>query len=82
MRVINTRTRTLERVADVDLDEDENKYAIISHRWGKAEEEVSFADVHGSLDFSHKQGFAKFKGFCDKAASLGYKYCWIDTCCT
>ena len=81
MRFLNTQTLQFVTVADSELSKDENKYAILSHRWGVAEDEVLFTDVIGSQDLSHKQAFGKIKGFCDKAASLGYDYAWVDTCC-
>ena len=80
MRFLNTHTLQFETVADSELDQDENRYAILSHRWGNDEDEVSFADVR-SQDFSHRKAFPKLKGFCDLAASLGYRYGWLDTCC-
>ena len=82
MRFINTETLQLEYVPDSELGSDQNKYAILSHRWGaSASDEVSFADIEESRAFSNKRGFAKFKGFCDLASGLGYRYGWIDTCC-
>ena len=81
MRFLNTKTLRFEEVADSSLGEEQNRYAILSHRWGAAQDEISFADINESQDISHKKGFAKMKGFCDVAASLGYRYGWDDTCC-
>ena len=82
MRLINTTTLQFENIADSKLHQPENKYAVLSHRWGaSATEEISFADIDEGKDITHKKGFAKFKGFCDLAATLGYRYCWDDTCC-
>ena len=81
MRFLNTKTLRFEEVADSSLGEEQNKYAILSHRWGAAQDEVSFANINEIQDFSHKKGFAKLKGFCDLAASMGYCYGWDDTCC-
>lgn len=81
MRFVNTRTYRFEEVPDSTLEAEENSYAILSHRWGAVQDEISFADINESRDFFHKRGFAKFKGFCDLAASLGYRYGWDDTCC-
>lgn len=82
MRFINTNTLDFEEIADSELGEDypENKYAILSHRWGAAADEVSYADINESRNFQVKPGYAKLKGFCDLAASLGYQYGWDDTC--
>ena len=53
-------------------------YAILSHTWG--EEEVSFQDMQtGSHE--EKAGFAKIKCCCALAASEGWEYVWVDTCC-
>ncbi|KAL8786982.1 MAG: hypothetical protein Q9195_007960 [Heterodermia aff. obscurata] len=81
MRFLNTKTLQFEEVADSSLGEEQNKYAILSHRWGAVQDEISFADINESQDISNKKGFAKMKGFCDLAASLGYRYGWDDTCC-
>ena len=81
MRFLNTNTLRFEEVADSSLGEEQNKYAILSHRWGAAQDEISFANINEAQDISQKKGFAKMKGFCDVAASLGYRYGWDDTCC-
>ena len=81
MRFINTRTLQFVTFAYSELGKDENKYAMLSHRWGATADEVLSTDVNGSQDFSHKQAFGKIKGFYDEAASLGYDYAWVDTCC-
>lgn len=81
MRFLNTKTLRFEEVADSSLGEEKHKYAILSHRWGAAQDEISFANINEAQDISHKKGFAKMKGFCDMAASLGYRYGWDDTCC-
>ena len=81
MRFLNTSTLQFEEVADSSLGVEQNKYAILSHRWGPARDEISFADIDEGREISHKKGFAKLKGFCDLTASLGYRYGWDDTCC-
>ncbi|KAL9020103.1 MAG: hypothetical protein Q9180_008656, partial [Flavoplaca navasiana] len=80
MRFINAATLKFVDVPDSDLSK-KNKYAVLSHRWGPARDEVSFQDIKESGEYSHKKGFAKFKGFCDLASRLECRYCWIDTCC-
>ncbi|KAI4220244.1 MAG: hypothetical protein L6R36_007753 [Xanthoria steineri] len=81
MRFINAGTLEFVYVPDSELGCEENKYAVLSHRWGAARDEVSFQDIEESREYSHKKGFAKLKGFCDLAARSGCRYCWIDTCC-
>ena len=53
-------------------------YAILSHRWEA--EEVSFQAL---LDGSGRSlwGWPKIECCCDLAASQGFNYVWIDTCC-
>ena len=81
MRFLNTSTLQFKEVPDTELDLDENKYAILSHRWGHKEDEVSFNDIRLSRDVTSKKGFVKIQGFCRLASSKGYRYGWIDTCC-
>jgi hypothetical protein len=56
-------------------------YAILSHRWGKATEEVSFKDIESGADISKKEGYKKLQYLCQQALEDGFKYVWIDTCC-
>jgi hypothetical protein len=56
-------------------------YAIISHRWGKTTEEVSFRDIETGADISAKVGYKKFRHCCQQALKDGLQYVWIDTCC-
>jgi Heterokaryon incompatibility protein (HET) len=81
MRFLNTSTLRFESVPDSELHQEGNKYAILSHRWGKEEGEISFENIRSSRDVSNKKGFAKLKGFCDLALSADCRYAWIDTCC-
>lgn len=81
VRFINAGTLEFIYVPDSELGFEENKYAVLSHRWGAARDEVSFQDIEESREYSHKKGFAKLKGFCDLASRSGCRYCWIDTCC-
>lgn len=81
MRFLNTRTFKFEQVPDSELNLEDNRYAILSHRWGASEDEVSFEDVRLSIDFSNKKGFKKLEGFCKEASSANCRYGWIDTCC-
>lgn len=81
MRLSNTTTFALQEFfADIP------KYAILSHTWG--DHEVSFQDIQGEKMCladpklgARSQKFAKIKDSCEKAASHGYEFIWIDTCC-
>lgn len=56
------------------------EYAILSHTWGPAEDEVVFEDVKN--DTAHlKKGYDKVLQSCRLAAWQGYDYIWVDTCC-
>lgn len=57
-------------------------YAILSHTWGRTEEEVTFQDITDDITNARsKEGFAKIKGSCRQAQDDGFKYIWIDSCC-
>ena len=55
-------------------------YAILSHRWGKTE--VSLQEIlNPSPELCDTVGYQKVKRCCEQAASVGFDYVWIDTCC-
>lgn len=81
MRLINTATLQLEEVADSELSHDKNQYAILSHRWGSNEDEVSYQEMTSDKDISQKKGYVKIREFCSIALQSGYRYGWCDTCC-
>jgi Heterokaryon incompatibility protein (HET) len=56
-------------------------YVILSHTWGSDDQEVTYEDVMKDIG-KDKTGYQKIE-FCRKwAARDGFKYFWIDTCCT
>jgi tetratricopeptide (TPR) repeat protein len=55
-------------------------YAILSHRWGAKDEEVSFKDMENNTA-SSKVGYQKLQFCAEQAAKDGISYFWIDTCC-
>ncbi|KAK8859713.1 hypothetical protein PGQ11_010447 [Apiospora arundinis] len=74
MRLLDTRTLEIHEFPG-DSDE---KYAILSHRWG--EEECTLQ--HMSLpDVASRKGYAKIKASCEQAAKDGLDWAWVDTCC-
>ncbi|GAB1321008.1 HET-domain-containing protein [Madurella fahalii] len=75
MRLLNTRTLELDEFFDRAIP----KYAILSHTWEKRE--VVFRDMADLGKARVKACFAKIEGACALAASQGYDYVWIDTCC-
>lgn len=55
-------------------------YAILSHRWGSAGEEVTFRDfMNGTAEA--KKDYAKVEGCCAQALKEDLSYVWTDTCC-
>ncbi|KAM3066325.1 hypothetical protein ACMFMG_003166 [Clarireedia jacksonii] len=56
------------------------EYAILSHRWGNPEDEVSFEDMRNGCH-EDKRGYKKLAGCCKQARKDGLHHVWIDTCC-
>jgi hypothetical protein len=55
-------------------------YAILSHRWGK--QELSLQELKDRTpEMESTEGFRKIQRCCQEAASVGFEYVWIDTCC-
>jgi hypothetical protein len=77
MYLLNTSTLRLERFQGESR---KPKYAILSHRWGKDEDEATFQDVNNGTHL-RKQGWKKITSACGVARAQGHKYLWADTCC-
>ncbi|KAL5326422.1 hypothetical protein ACEPPN_004107 [Leptodophora sp. 'Broadleaf-Isolate-01'] len=59
-------------------------YAILSHTWGKKEEEVILQDMEVGADMTKvvsKAGWKKIEFCAKQAATDGLQYFWVDTCC-
>ncbi|KAI0126350.1 vegetative incompatibility protein HET-E-1 [Xylariales sp. AK1849] len=55
-------------------------FAILSHTWGEADDEVDFQDIIGKKG-KDKPGYQKIL-FCGRQAKRdGLDYFWVDTCC-
>lgn len=65
-----------------DIIQDIPAYAILSHTWGRDDEEVTFKDIQNDPEQAKsKAGYHKIE-FCGKqAASNELEYFWVDTCC-
>ena len=75
MRLIHVHTRKLREFFDADIPQ----YAILSHRWGRVEDEVLHSDfINGRK--KHSPGYHKINSFCEVAAELDYEWIWVDTC--
>lgn len=83
-RLINISEQDLE---PPDNDEEVSPkclYAILSHRWEDADQEVSFDDLTLGRSFDElrkKKGWYKIFQTCRQASADSYQYVWIDTCC-
>jgi len=76
MRLLHSATLKLVEVPSNAIP----PYAILSHTW--EEEEVSYQDMQGSQAVAvSKKGYEKIVKCCEIAASDGFEYAWIDTCC-
>jgi hypothetical protein len=56
------------------------RYAILSHTWGVATDEVTFQDFIEN-NYKDKVGFNKIRFCADQALKDGLEYFWVDTCC-
>ena len=63
-----------------DLQVEVPPYAILSHRWGHARDEVSFSEF-GQDGARLKAGYKKIEFCCRQALKDGLTYAWVDTCC-
>lgn len=75
MRLINTRSLHLREF----VDSQQVSYAILSHRWEK--DEVTLDDFRSRAIAATNKSFEKIKSCCQQAASDGFDYVWVDTCC-
>lgn len=63
-----------------DLQDGIPPYAILSHTWGRDEDEVTFQEVSQGQGLE-KAGYRKIE-FCGKQALVdGYTHFWVDSCC-
>ena len=74
MRLLHTQTLKLHEFFGADIP----PYAILSHTWDEGE--VSFQEWK-SGDGNLKAGYDKVRRCCQMAASDGFPYVWVDTCC-
>lgn len=76
MRLLRTADLVFEEVED----EDAKPYAILSHRWLRKQDEVTFQEIC-MRSGTFKPGYRKIVDFISEAESHGFKYVWVDTCC-
>ena len=76
MRLLNSSTIKLQDF----IGENVPDFAILSHKW--TNDEVLFQDlINPSESLADRAGYKKIKACCNQAASDGFEYVWIDTCC-
>lgn len=81
MRLLYYRDNGELGVTDDLIDADATRpYAILSHTWGKEEEEVSFEDLAKNSG-KDKAGYEKMQLCGEQAKRDGLQYFWVDTCC-
>lgn len=56
------------------------EYAILSHTWGKPEDEVTLKDIEGG-HAEEKDACRKLRFLCRRAIQDGLLWAWCDTCC-
>ena len=77
MRLLHTKTFELKNFFDSSLPE----YAILSHRWGSEDEEVSYKQFRKGSVPPDLPGLLKIQAFCRLADRRGFQWAWVDTCC-
>lgn len=75
MRLLQSRSLQFETFYDAIP-----PYAILSHTWGKQDDESTFQDLRDRAGIN-KPGYVKIKACCSQAIRDGFDYVWIDTCC-
>lgn len=77
MRLLNLETGTLEYIPDQPYP----PYAILSHTWGPAGSEITFADMETGQEKDKPASFEKMRNTCIKAKEAGIGHVWIDNFC-
>jgi hypothetical protein len=78
MRLLDVQTYTLHTFYGDQIP----PYAILSHTWLQAHEEVLFAHLqYEPGSWQHLPGARKVVMTCRQATQDGYSWAWVDTCC-
>ena len=88
MRLLNFKERDGSEHLEISIHEYNSHevppYAILSHKWGHANDEISFHEIsqanHHDLT-KQKNKFGKLEGCCRQALRDNLSHAWIDTCC-
>jgi hypothetical protein len=80
MRLINTHTLRIEETHN-----DNRRYAILSHTWGSANDEVTLKEMTAIWlwpSTRNKSGYVKIEKLCEIARDVyNLDWVWADTCC-
>ena len=71
----------LDQVTDGVPSDQAVQYAILSHRWERADQELQFDEVLAGTASRRKIGWYKVAKCRQQALDDGIAYFWIDTCC-
>ena len=63
-----------------DLNNDLPEYAILSHTWGRNDEEVNYCDLVDGIG-EKKTSYKKIRFCAEQAKRDRLEYCWVDTYC-
>ncbi|KAH3996514.1 hypothetical protein HBH92_092530 [Parastagonospora nodorum] len=80
MRLIRVPKQKHGELCLVEYAEKVPPYAILSHRWGADDEEVTFEDMV-EMRGRTKKGYRKIRDCADQARKDGLGFFWVDTCC-
>ena len=83
MRLLERQSDGRFRLTENLLDKDifRYPYAILSHRWGHPNDEVTFEDIDKGSG-RNKLAYQKIVFCADQAGKDGLNYFWVDSCCT
>ncbi|KAI1736473.1 heterokaryon incompatibility protein-domain-containing protein [Xylaria scruposa] len=84
MRLLKTERCTLIEMNDIP--DPFPQYAILSHTWISPMDEITYQDFKqrkGDIDndIFKQKGWAKLRGFCNRAHKDGWEWAWMDNCC-
>jgi hypothetical protein len=74
MWLLHAKTRRLRQFKDVN---DAPPYAILSHTWGDACDEVAFHEIDTD-GIEQRRGFEKIRLSCEQAIKDNLEWVWID----
>ncbi|KAI0184801.1 heterokaryon incompatibility, partial [Xylaria flabelliformis] len=80
MRLLKLRSNGIIELTGEYTNVNIPRYAILSHTWGRENQEVTFQDITSGGGL-HKDCYQKLEFCAQQAAADGIRYFWVDTCC-